>query len=103
MAQHVHAEEAAEIQLETKRLKRGLTLLPLTGIIYFTVCGGTFGIEPLIGGSGPGLALLLILLTPLIFSVPLILMVREMNSWRAATTTGSSRRSGRSPASSPGG
>lgn len=80
MAQQVHAGEAAEIKLETKRLKRGLTLLPLTGIIYFTVCGGTFGIEPLIGGSGPGLALLMILLTPLIFSVPLILMVREMTS-----------------------
>jgi amino acid transporter len=80
MAQGIHAHEAAEVQLETKRLKRGLTLLPLTGIIYFTVCGGTFGIEPLIGGSGPGLAILMILLTPLIFSVPLILMVREMNS-----------------------
>jgi amino acid transporter len=80
MAQVVHAEDAAEIKLETKRLKRGLTLLPLTGIIYFTVCGGTFGLEPLIGGSGPGLALVMILLTPLIFSVPLILMVREMQS-----------------------
>ena len=80
MAHVVHAEAAAEVQLETKRLKRGLTLLPLTGIIYFTVCGGTFGIEPLIGGSGPGLAIVMILLTPLIFSVPLILMVREMTS-----------------------
>jgi amino acid transporter len=80
MAQGIHAHEAAEVQLETKRLKRGLTLLPLTGIIYFTVCGGTFGIEPLIGGSGPGLSLVMLLLTPLIFSVPLILMVREMQS-----------------------
>ncbi len=82
MAEVAHTESAAEIEivLETKRLKRGLTLLPLTGIIYFTVCGGTFGIEPLIGGSGPGLAILMILLTPLIFSVPLILMVREMTS-----------------------
>jgi hypothetical protein len=47
MAQGIHAHEAAEVQVETKRLKRGLTLLPLTGIIYFTVCGGTFGLEPL--------------------------------------------------------
>ena len=28
-------------------LKRSLTLLPLFGIIYFTVSGGTFGIESL--------------------------------------------------------
>jgi amino acid transporter len=80
MAQGIHAHEAAEVQVETKRLKRGLTLLPLTGIIYFTVCGGTFGLEPLIGSSGPGLALVLIVLTPLVFSVPLILMVNEMTS-----------------------
>jgi amino acid transporter len=82
MAEVAPTESAAEVEivLETKRLKRGLTLLPLTGIIYFTVCGGTFGIEPLIGGSGPGLSILLILVTPLIFSVPLILMVREMQS-----------------------
>ena len=38
------------------KLKRELTLLPLFGLIYFTVCGGSFGIEPLVGWSGPGLA-----------------------------------------------
>ncbi len=42
------------IQAETKKLKRELTLLPLFGLIYFTVCGGAFGIEPLIGYSGRG-------------------------------------------------
>jgi amino acid transporter len=68
------------IEVERKRLKRELTLLPLVGIIYFTVCGGSFGIEPLVGWSGPGLAMLLIVLTPIIFSIPNMLMVREMNS-----------------------
>ncbi len=68
------------IQAETKKLKRELTLLPLFGLIYFTVCGGAFGVEPLIGYSGPGMALLLLGLTPLIFSIPNMLMVREMNS-----------------------
>ena len=51
-------EPSAAIEIKQERkLKRELTLLPLVGIIYFTVCGGTFGIEPLIGydGSGPGL------------------------------------------------
>jgi len=61
-------------------LKRELTLLPLFGLIYFTVCGGSFGIEPLVGWSGPGLALLLIVIMPLVFSIPNMLMVREMSS-----------------------
>jgi amino acid transporter len=73
-------EKNQAIQIEEKKLKRELTLLPLFGLIYFTVCGGSFGVEPLIGYSGPGLALLLIGLTPLIFSLPNVLMVRELNS-----------------------
>ncbi len=65
---------------EKKKLKRELTLLPLFGLIYFTVCGGAFGAEPMVGLSGPGLALLLMIVTPLIFSIPNMLMVREMQS-----------------------
>jgi amino acid transporter len=68
------------IAREAKKLKRELTLIPLSGLIYFTVCGGSFGIEPLVGYSGPGLALLLIFLTPVIFSIPNMLMVRELQS-----------------------
>jgi amino acid transporter len=74
------SRNAKIIQAETRKLKRELTLLPLFGLIYFTVCGGSFGIEPLIGYSGPGLALLLIGLTPLVFSLPNVLMVRELGS-----------------------
>ncbi len=65
---------------EKKKLKRELTLLPLFGLIYFTVCGGSFGAEPLVSLSGPGFALLLLFLTPLVFSIPNMLMVREMQS-----------------------
>jgi amino acid transporter len=72
------------IQKEAKKLKRELTLLPLFGLMYFTVCGGTFGIEPLIGYSGPGLALLLIVLTPFIFSLPNVMMVRELSTMMPA-------------------
>jgi hypothetical protein len=32
-------------QTSRKMLKRELTLLPLFGLIYFTVCGGSFGAE----------------------------------------------------------
>ncbi len=69
-----------QIQVERRRLKRELTLLPLFGLIYFTVCGGSFGIEPLVGWSGPGLAMLLVVITPLVFSLPNLLMVRELQS-----------------------
>lgn len=72
--------DAALIQAESKKLKRELTLLPLFGLIYFTVCGGSFGVEPLVGWSGPGLTLLLLFITPIIYSIPNMLMVREMSS-----------------------
>ncbi|MGD0707637.1 MAG: APC family permease [Anaerolineaceae bacterium] len=68
------------IKAETSKLKRELTLLPLFALIYFTVCGGPFGVELLIGSSGPLLALILLVVTPLIFSIPNMLMVREMTS-----------------------
>jgi amino acid transporter len=68
------------IRTESKKLKRELTLLPLFGLIYFTVCGGSFGAEPMVGWSGPGLAILLFFVTPLLFSIPNMLMVREMQS-----------------------
>ncbi len=67
-----------------RKLKRELTLLPLFGLIYFTVCGGSFGAEPMVSLSGPGFALLLLILTPLVFSIPNMLMVREMQSMMPA-------------------
>ncbi len=69
-----------EIHFERKKLKREITLLPLFGMIYFTVCGGAFGSEAIVGWSGPGMALILLVITPLLFSIPNMLMVREMSS-----------------------
>ena len=80
----IHPEASGEIKTEIKKLKRELTLLPLFGLMYFTVSGGSFGIEALIGWSGPGLAILLIVLTPLIFSLPNVLMVRELGTMMPA-------------------
>jgi hypothetical protein len=70
MLQNKNGSGDAIVQREAKKLKRELTLLPLVGLIYFTVSGGSFGIEPLIGYSGPGLAILLIALTPIILACP---------------------------------
>jgi len=74
------AATLALTQTEKSKLKRELTLLPLFGLIYFTVCGGSFGAEPMVSLSGPGLTLLLFIATPLVFSIPNMLMVREMQS-----------------------
>jgi len=80
MTQTLVKPQASLVQTETRKLKRELTLLPLFGLIYFTVCGGSFGVEPMVGLSGPGLAILLLFVTPLVFSIPNMLMVREMSS-----------------------
>ncbi len=69
-----------EISVERQMLKRSLTLLPLFGIIYFTVCGGLVRDRVAVQLLGAGLALLLIALIPFIYSVPNILMVRELQS-----------------------
>jgi amino acid transporter len=48
--------------------------------MYFCVSGGPFGLEGLVGGVGPGLALVLLVGTPLIYSVPEALLVGELAS-----------------------
>ena len=57
-----------------------LALLPLVMIFFFTISGGAYGLEDLIGFSGPGVALILIVLTPLIWSLPIALMSAELSS-----------------------
>jgi amino acid transporter len=72
------------IEGERGKLKRSLTVLPLFGLLYFVVCGGAFGSEAIVGFSGPGMALLLLIITPLTYSIPSMLMVRELSSMMPA-------------------
>jgi amino acid transporter len=53
-------------------------MLSLASLIFFTTCGGAFGLEPLIGATGAGWAIVLILITPLVWSLPISLMVAEL-------------------------
>jgi amino acid transporter len=69
-----------EANIEFITPARKLTLLPLIGVIFFTVCGGAFGIEPLFGKVGAGWAIALILATPLLWSLPISLMVAELSA-----------------------
>ncbi len=59
---------------------RKLSLLGLVCVIFFTVSGGAFGIEPLVGKLGPFWAIALVVITPLMWSLPIALMVAELSS-----------------------
>jgi amino acid transporter len=54
--------------------------LGLTSVIFFTVCGGAYGLEPLVGSLNPGWAVALILLVPLLWCLPINWMVSELSS-----------------------
>ena len=59
-------------------LRRELGVVPLAAIVFFNVSGGPYGIEDLVSSFGPGLALLLLVLTPLVWSLPVALVMAEM-------------------------
>jgi len=61
-------------------LKRSLTTLPLVFILYFSTSGGAFTTETLVREVGPGMALLILLLVPLVYSIPEVLIVGELAS-----------------------
>jgi len=61
-------------------LRRTLTTLPLVFILYFSTSGGAFTTETLVREVGPGFALLILLLVPLVYSIPEVLIVGELAS-----------------------
>ena len=64
----------------TGRLRRELGLVPLAAVVFFNVSGGPYGIEDVVPSFGPGLALALLLLTPLVWSLPVSLVMSELAS-----------------------
>ena len=61
-------------------VQRQLKLLPLVGLMFFTVSGGAYGLEDMVSSSGPGMAIFLLLITPIIWSLPAALMVAELGT-----------------------
>lgn len=59
---------------------RKLKLLGLAGATYMMVSGGPYGIEELIGTCGYGIALLVLIAVPVLWSLPVALMVGELAS-----------------------
>ena len=65
--------------LQVKK-RKGITLWPLIAATYFMVSGGPYGLEEVVKGAGYGGAILLLLVTPLIWSLPTALMIGELSS-----------------------
>lgn len=61
-------------------LRRSLTTLSLVFVIFFNVSGGAFTLEGLVAETGPGLALAILLIVPLVWSLPEILIIGELAS-----------------------
>ncbi len=57
-----------------------MLLLPLIAATYLMVAGGPYGIEDILGGAGYGWAILILLLLPLVWSLPTALMIGELAS-----------------------
>src|SRR3982074_328323 len=62
------------------KLPRSITTLSLVFILYFCTSGGAFTTERLVQSVGPGLALLVLVIVPLAYSLPEILIVGELAS-----------------------
>ncbi|MGH9397930.1 MAG: APC family permease [Terriglobia bacterium] len=54
--------------------------LGLTSVIFFTVSGGAYGLEPLVGALGAGWAVVLILAAPILWCLPIAWMASELSS-----------------------
>ncbi len=59
--------------------------LQLAAVIFLTVSGGPYGLEPLLSIAGSQAALLLLIITPLLWDIPTIFTVLELNSMMPVT------------------
>jgi amino acid transporter len=57
-----------------------LRILQLAAVIFFTVSGGPYGLEPLFSYAGKNGSLILLMIAPILWDVPTILTVLELNS-----------------------
>jgi amino acid transporter len=57
---------------------RKMTVLPMIAATYFMVAGGPYGLEDIVEKTGYAATLLILALTPLLWSVPTAMMVSEL-------------------------
>jgi amino acid transporter len=59
---------------------RKIRVVQLIAVVFFTVSGGPYGLEPLLTYAGNHAAVIILLVTPLLWDVPAIFTVLELNS-----------------------
>src|SRR4051794_22866336 len=63
-----------------QRLTRGLSTLSLVFILFFCTSGGPYTTEDLVHQVGPGLGLLILIVVPVFWSLPEVLIIGELAS-----------------------
>ena len=63
-----------------KPARRKMRFLPLIAATYFMVSGGPYGIEDILGGAGFVRAIVILMLLPILWSLPTALMIGELAS-----------------------
>jgi amino acid transporter len=76
------SQPSLSVAPQPKKTKKSirLTLWPLVAATFFMVSGGTYGTEDIVHGAGYGKAILILLLTPLLWSLPTAFMIGELSS-----------------------
>jgi amino acid transporter len=72
------AENNFERGAARKPKSRKMTVLPMIAATYFMVAGGPYGLEDIVQKTGYRATLLILLITPLLWSLPTALMVSEL-------------------------
>jgi amino acid transporter len=62
-----------------------LRSVQLAAVIFLTVSGGPYGLEPLLEQVGAGAAIFLLIITPLLWDIPTIFTILELNSMMPVT------------------
>jgi amino acid transporter len=78
MSTFAHAENNLSRGNSKKRASRKMTVLPMIAATYFMVAGGPYGLEDIVQKTGYRATLLILLITPLLWSLPTALMVSEL-------------------------
>ena len=68
------------MHVSLKPVRRKMRLLPLIAATYFMVSGGPYGIEDILGGAGFARAIIILLVLPIVWSLPTALMIGELAS-----------------------
>ncbi|MDP9158977.1 MAG: APC family permease [Acidobacteriota bacterium] len=68
------------LSIAPKKKSVRLTLWPLVAATFFMVSGGTYGTEDIVHGAGYWRAIVILLLTPILWSLPTAFMIGELSS-----------------------